>query len=85
MRVARPELTDNCCARARQWIADGYDPKTVLEFYRGDVVCLRGPAWAFARLRVRETDREGPKFVWWTPKPDFWSAPASAAEASRTA
>jgi hypothetical protein len=61
----RLELPENCCARARQLIAEGLDPVENLEFFRGEMLCLRGPAWAFAKLQVRENERVGPVFVRW--------------------
>ena len=59
----RLQITENACATARRLIADGLDPNEMLEFCCGDMVCLRGKASDFARLRVREDDRRGPEFV----------------------
>jgi len=58
-------IPDNACAKARELIAGGLDPATPLEFMRGDVVCLRGTARAFASRRVQEDDRVGPVHVRW--------------------
>lgn len=70
----RLEITEDCCATARQLIADGLDPAEVLEFYRGDILSLRGTARAFAKRMVQEDERNGPKFVKWRPRPAFWKA-----------
>lgn len=59
----RLPIPDNCCALARQLVADGLDPNTLLEFMRGDIVSLRGTARAFASRRVRETVKIGPAHV----------------------
>jgi hypothetical protein len=59
----RLEITDDCCATARQLIADGLDPSEMLEFCRGDVVCLRGTARAFASRQLQETAEGGPRHV----------------------
>lgn len=64
MRLA---LSKNCCKAARDLIANGLDPKEILEFHRGDVLCLRGQAWAFAKLSARETREQGPRFVKYDP------------------
>lgn len=62
----RLEITDDCCGTARGLIADGLDPDEVLEFCRGDVVCLRGTARAFAARMVKE-GRNGPRHVPYVP------------------
>jgi hypothetical protein len=46
------EIQENACGLARKLIADGLDPSETLEFYRGDMLCLRGKAGDFARVRV---------------------------------
>src|SRR5262245_14888111 len=46
------EIQENACGLARKLFADGLDPNETLEFYRGDVLCLRGKAGDFARVRV---------------------------------
>ena len=63
------EIQENACGLARKLIADGLDPDELLEFYRGDVLCLRGKAGGFAKLRVQENENVGPKFVPWEPIP----------------
>ena len=65
----RLDITDNCCATARRLIADGLNGDEILEFCRGDVVCLRGRADDFAKVTVREDDRVGPAFVPYRPMP----------------
>ena len=65
----RLEVQENACGLARKLIADGLDPSETLEFYRGEMLCLRGPAWAFAKLRVKETETIGPIHVLWEPMP----------------
>jgi hypothetical protein len=65
----RLEMVNNCCAMARRLIADGVDSDEVLEFCRGDVVCLRGKAGDFARLQVQENERMGPRFIRWRELP----------------
>ena len=70
----RLEITSNACATARRLVANGLDPDELLEFCRGDMVCLRGKVRVFASRRVREDERIGPVFAPWTPKPPFWSA-----------
>ena len=54
------QIPDDCCAMARQMIGHGLDPETKMEFMRGDVVCLRGTARAFARRRVKYNNRGTP-------------------------
>ena len=73
----RLPITDDACGTARRLVADGLDPDELLEFCRGDMVCLRGKARAFASRRVREDERVGPVFAPWTPKPAFWKAEAT--------
>jgi hypothetical protein len=48
-------------------IAHGLDPDEVLEFYRGNVMCLRGPARAFASRCVVDRDRGTIRHERWTP------------------
>ena len=68
----RLPIPDDACAYVRRllagqtWDAIAADPDTVLEFMRGDVVCLRGTARAFASRRVQEDDR-GAVHVRWRP------------------
>ena len=63
----RSDITDNCCATARRLIADGLNGDEILEFCRGDMVCLRGRADDFAKVTVREDERRGPEFVRYQP------------------
>ena len=63
MTPIRIPIPDDCCAVAREMIAHGLDPATVLEFMRDDVVCLRGTARAFASRKLTETSEEGPRHV----------------------
>jgi hypothetical protein len=60
-------IPDDCCGTARRLIAEGLDGDEVLEFCRGDVVCLRGKAKTFAGLRLKETTEEGPRHVPYDP------------------
>jgi len=62
----RLEITEDCCAAARKLIAMGLDEATLLEFCRGEMVCLRGTARAFASRMVVETVN-GPKHVPYRP------------------
>jgi hypothetical protein len=48
----RLEITEDCCATARRLVADGLDPNEMLEFCRGEMVCLRGTARAFASRKL---------------------------------
>jgi len=66
----RLEIPDNCCATARRLIADGLNPDEVLEFCRGEVVCLRGKAGVFAKLCVVERDHGIIRHEPWTPFKD---------------
>ena len=59
------QMSNNCCAVARRLIAQGIDGSEILEFYRGDVLCLRGRVDAFAKTRVVENERIGPVFARW--------------------
>jgi hypothetical protein len=63
----RLEITDDCCATARRLVADGLDPSELLEFCRGDMVCLRGTARAFASRQLQETAEGGPRHVPYDP------------------
>jgi len=58
----RLELPEDCCRVAREMIAHGLPRAEVLEFYRGDVLCLKGTAGAFADAMVSETAM-GPRHV----------------------
>ena len=60
--TVRIPIPDDCCSVARAMISHGLDPDNMLEFVRGDVVCLRGTARAFASQMVVET-RNGPRHV----------------------
>lgn len=62
-------IVDDCCSLARRLVTDGLDGAEILEFYRGDVLCLRGRADAFARVTVRENRQVGPVFARWRPVP----------------
>jgi alkylated DNA repair dioxygenase AlkB len=48
-------------------ISHGLKPDEQLEFMRGDVVCLRGTARAFATRQVQETATLGPRHVRYDP------------------
>lgn len=78
----RLEITEDCCATARQLIADGLDPNEMLEFCRGEIVSLRGTARAFASRRVLENDRVGPVHVPWRPRPAFWMGRKATADSA---
>lgn len=65
----KAELPESCCKWARDWVAGGGDPNERLEFYRGEVLALAGPAWAFAKLTIRENEERGPEFVRYRPFP----------------
>jgi hypothetical protein len=56
------EIQENAWGLARKLIADGLDPNETLEFYRGDVLCLRGKADDFAKLRVTTNAAGTPVF-----------------------
>ena len=58
----RLDLPDDCCRVARELIAHGLKPSELLEFYRGDVLCLKGTARAFADSMVVEGPN-GPRHV----------------------
>jgi hypothetical protein len=69
----RLPIPDDACAKARELLAEGVDPNTVLEFVRRDtlwvpcdVVCLRGTVRAFASRMVVETGN-GPVHVPYRP------------------
>jgi len=62
----RLDITSNACETARRLIADGLNPDETLEFCRGDTVCLRGTARAFASRMVSETPN-GPRHVPYRP------------------
>ncbi len=65
----RLPIEPDCCAGARRAIAAGLDGGTLLEFCRGDMICLRGRASAFAALTVQENAKIGPRFIPWRPYP----------------
>jgi hypothetical protein len=65
--MIRLPIPDDCCGKARELIAGGLDPAEVLEFMRGDVVCLRGTARAFASRCVVDRDRGTIRHERWTP------------------
>jgi len=56
--MIRLPIPDDCCGKARELIAGGLEPDTVLEFMRGDVMCLRGTARAFAE-RTLDVSHQG--------------------------
>jgi len=60
-------ITRDACATARKLIADGLDGDELLEFVRGDVVCLRGKASAFASRMVKEGSSGRPRHVRYVP------------------
>ena len=63
----RLPIPDNACAKARELLAAGaVAPDDILEFMRGDVVCLRGTVRAFASRMVVETGN-GPVHVPYRP------------------
>lgn len=72
------EIPSDCCALARKLIAEGTSPDEVLEFYRGEELCLSGKASTFAALTVREDSKEGPVHVKWKPFPTARMRPQSA-------
>ena len=63
----RLEIVDDCCAKARQLIADGLPENELLEFMRGEIVSLRGTARAFASRKLKETPEDGPRHVRYDP------------------
>lgn len=68
-KTVRLPIPEDACELAR-WLISGdlVDPDDVLEFMRGDVVCLRGTAQAFALRRVREAPEDnGPRHVRYDP------------------
>ena len=81
----RLQITDDCCATARRLIADDLDPSEMLEFCRGDMVCLRGKAGAFAKLCVVERDRGIIRHEPWTPIKDRNRRPRNRERAFKTA
>ena len=58
IQTMKLKIQENACGLAHKLIADGLDPNEVLEFYRGDVLCLRGKAEDFAKFRAT-TNRYG--------------------------
>ncbi len=66
-KLVRIPIPEDACAAVREMLATGaIDPNTVLEFMRGDMVCLRGTARAFASRMVREGPN-GPRHVPYKP------------------
>jgi hypothetical protein len=57
------QITTDCCETARQLIANGLDPAELLEFYRGDILSLRGTARAFAGRMVKDNNSGTPVHV----------------------
>jgi len=64
MRIPIP---DDCCGAARELIAQGLSPDELLEFMRGDVVCLRGTARAFASRVLKDAPSGRPMHVRYDP------------------
>jgi hypothetical protein len=62
-------------ALARALVAAGVDPAQLLEFYRGKVLCLRGPVGAFAGLTVKCDHRGIPHFAPWKASQSTATAP----------
>ena len=58
--MIRLPIPDDCCAVAREMISHGLDPDEVFEFMRGDMMCLRGTARAFAIRRVKHNNQGTP-------------------------
>lgn len=56
----RLDIPDDACAYARKMLAQGVDPDGVIEFMRGDVVCLRGTVRAFADRKLTHNNRGTP-------------------------
>lgn len=70
-------IEKDCCAAARRLLADSTVlPDDILEFYRGDMLCLRGTARAFAGRMVSEGSN-GPRHVPYKPFDATWKATAS--------
>jgi hypothetical protein len=57
--TVRMPIPKNYRGMTRAMITYGLDPDTVLEFLRGDVVCLRGTARAFASFTHRFSRDQG--------------------------
>lgn len=54
----------------RKLVAEGVDPKTPLEVYRGDILCLSTKAIGeCAKWKIREDEYIGPIFVKYRPFP----------------
>jgi hypothetical protein len=63
----RLPIPDDACAKARELLDGALAlPDDILEFIRGDVVCLRGTVRAFASRMVVETGN-GPQHVAYRP------------------
>jgi hypothetical protein len=68
----RLPIPDDACEYARRllagktWDVVPVDLETVLEFMRGDVVCLRGTVRAFAYRRLTTSNRGTPLHVYLT-------------------
>jgi hypothetical protein len=60
-KTVRLPIPEDACELAR-WLISGdlVDADDVLEFMRGDVVCLRGTAQAFALRRVKHNNQGTP-------------------------
>ena len=68
-KTVRLPIPEDACELAR-WLISGdlVDPDDILEFMRGDVVCLRGTARAFALRRVKdEPSGNGPRHIPYDP------------------
>jgi hypothetical protein len=63
----RLPIPDDACAQARDMLAQGVNPDGVIEFMRGDVVCLRGTVRAFASRKFTEKGARGPRHVRYDP------------------
>jgi hypothetical protein len=62
-KTVRLPIPDDACAVAREMISHGLYPATMLEFMRGDVVCLRGTARVFASREVSTNSSGTPVHV----------------------
>jgi hypothetical protein len=67
-KTVRLPIPDDACAKARELLTGALAlPDDILEFCRGDVVCLRGTVRAFASQCVVERDRGIIRHERWTP------------------
>lgn len=80
--AVRIPIPDDCSGMARAMVGHGLDPNTVLEFLRGDVMCLRGTARAFASRMLVERDRGTIRHEPWKPPP-VWDRPSLKARPPR--